>query len=65
MALSDQEKIELRKLVEEILKEQVVFQELLTEIEMQALFTRIERLIATAIFPEPSDEWPAVPWPPF
>jgi hypothetical protein len=37
----------------------------LTEIEMQALFTRIERLIATAIFPEPSDEWPAVPWPPF
>ena len=65
MALSDQEIIELRKLAEEILKEQIVFQELLTEIELQALFARIERLISTGIFPEPSDEWPAVPWPPF
>jgi hypothetical protein len=65
MTLSDQEKIELRKLVEEILKEQVVFQELLTEIELRALFARIERLISSGIFPEPSDEWPAVPWPPF
>jgi hypothetical protein len=65
MAISDQEIIELRKLAEEILKEQVVFQELLTEIELQALFARIERLISTGIFPEPSDEWPAVPWPPF
>jgi hypothetical protein len=65
MALSDQERIELRKLVEEILKEQVVFQELLTEIELRALFARIERLISSGIFPEPSDEWPAVPWPPF
>jgi hypothetical protein len=65
MALSDQEVIELRKLVEGILKEQVVFQELLTEIELRALFARIERLISSGIFPEPSDEWPAVPWPPF
>ena len=65
VAISDQEIIELRKLAEEILKEQVVFQELLTEIELQALFARIERLISTGIFPEPSDEWPAVPWPPF
>jgi uncharacterized repeat protein (TIGR03843 family) len=65
MALSDQEIIELRKLVEGILKGQVVFQELLTEIELQALFARIDRLISSGIFPEPSDEWPAVPWPPF
>jgi hypothetical protein len=65
MALSDQEIIELRKLAEEILKEQVVFHKLLTEIELQALLARIERLISTGIFPEPSDEWPAVPWPPF
>jgi hypothetical protein len=65
MALSDQEIIELRKLVEGILKEQVVFQELLTEIELQALFARIDRLISSGIFPEPSDEWPPVPWPPF
>jgi uncharacterized repeat protein (TIGR03843 family) len=65
MALSDREIIELRKLVEGILKERVVFQELLTEIELQALFARIDRLISSGIFPEPSDEWPAVPWPPF
>lgn len=65
MALSEQEIIELRKLAEEILKEQVVFHKLLTEIEVQALLARIERLISTGIFPEPSDEWPAVPWPPF
>ena len=65
IALSDQEIIELRKLAEEILKEQVVFHKLLTEIELQALLARIERLISTGIFPEPSDEWPAVPWPPF
>jgi hypothetical protein len=65
MALSDQEIIELRKLFEGILKERVFFQELLTEIELQALFARIDRLISSGIFPEPSDEWPAVPWPPF
>ena len=65
MALSDPEIIELRKLAEEIIKERVVFQELLTEIELQALFARIDRLISSGIFPEPSDEWPAVPWPPF
>jgi hypothetical protein len=65
MALSESETGQLQRLAEEILKEQVVFQKLLTEIELQALLARIERLISTGIFPEPSDEWPAVPWPPF
>jgi hypothetical protein len=64
-ALSDQERIELQKLAEEILKEHVVLRELITETELEALLARIERLISTGIFPEPSDEWPAVPWPPF
>jgi hypothetical protein len=65
MALSESESSQLQRLAGEILKEQVVFQELMTEIELQALLARIERLISTGIFPEPSDEWPAVPWPPF
>ena len=65
MALSDQEIIELRKLAEEILKEQVVLRELITETELHALLARIEKLISTGCFPQPSDEWPAVPWPPF
>ena len=38
---------------------------LLTECEISALYLRIERLIDEAKFPSPSDEWPAVPWPPF
>ncbi|MFZ2228382.1 MAG: SCO1664 family protein [Candidatus Nanopelagicaceae bacterium] len=33
--------------------------------ELASLEMRLERLIATQTFPVPSDEWPAVPWPPF
>jgi len=33
--------------------------------EYEALQNRIRRLISTSEFPSPSDEWPAVPWPPF
>lgn len=65
MALSDQEIIELRNLAEEILKEQVILRELITVTELQALLARIQKLISTGAFPQPSDEWPAVPWPPF
>jgi uncharacterized repeat protein (TIGR03843 family) len=65
MPIADQEIIELRKIAEEIRKEQVFFQELITETELQALLARIERLTSTGAFPQPSDEWPAVPWPPF
>lgn len=38
---------------------------LITEIEIEALLLRIERLLETGLFPEPSEDWPAVPWPPF
>ena len=38
---------------------------LITENEITALQNRIRRLISTGEFPTPSDEWPAVPWPPF
>jgi hypothetical protein len=33
--------------------------------ELAALRFRLERLIKTGVFPNPSTEWPAVPWPPF
>ena len=33
--------------------------------EMAALLQRIDRLISQGSFPLPSQEWPAVPWPPF
>jgi hypothetical protein len=38
---------------------------LITEAEFDALILRIERLLTTGTFPLPSEEWPAVPWPPF
>ncbi|HEX5018136.1 MAG TPA: SCO1664 family protein [Actinomycetes bacterium] len=33
--------------------------------ELRALKRRAERLIATRRHPEPSPDWPAIPWPPF
>lgn len=39
--------------------------ELLSASEIEALLSRIERLISESRFPEPNPDWPAVPWPPF
>jgi hypothetical protein len=38
---------------------------LITSEEFEALRFRLERLIKSGLFPNPSTEWPAVPWPPF
>ena len=38
---------------------------LITADECVALKARINRLIATATFPEPREDWPHIPWPPF
>lgn len=38
---------------------------LITESELQALLARINTLLKEGTFPSPSDEWPAIPWPPF
>lgn len=40
-------------------------QVLLTQNEISAMKLRIEKLISTALFPEPNPEWPHIPWPPF
>jgi uncharacterized repeat protein (TIGR03843 family) len=37
---------------------------LLTGRELRRTRARVDRLLATRRFPEPGDEWPAVPWPP-
>lgn len=39
--------------------------ELLSNDEFKALEMRISRLLSEGIFPSPSADWPAVPWPPF
>ena len=40
-----------------------VFKDYLTQDEIGALSRRIEQLISSGKFPEPSQSWPAVPWP--
>jgi hypothetical protein len=39
--------------------------ELLTPAEVAATGRRIDRLLRTGRFPQPSRQWPAIPWPPF
>lgn len=38
--------------------------ELLTDAEIEALRTRVAELLRSGRHPEPSGEWPAIPWPP-
>ena len=38
--------------------------DLLTEGEIDATLARVNRMIESSIFPSPSEDWPAVPWPP-
>jgi uncharacterized repeat protein (TIGR03843 family) len=38
--------------------------ELLTTREVRRTIRRLDRLLSTGRHPEPSDDWPAVPWPP-
>ncbi|GAA1141883.1 SCO1664 family protein [Nocardioides aquiterrae] len=37
----------------------------LSDLEIEALARRCERLAAKAVMPAPRGEWPAIPWPPF
>ncbi len=39
--------------------------ELLAEPEIEALWSRAERLLQRGRFPRPRGHWPAIPWPPF
>jgi uncharacterized repeat protein (TIGR03843 family) len=43
---------------------ETIFAKLLTNAEISALKLRISNLISAEKFPFPSDEWPAIPWPP-
>jgi uncharacterized repeat protein (TIGR03843 family) len=36
----------------------------LTEMELGSLGMRVGRLLATGCYPEPSGDWPSIPWPP-
>jgi uncharacterized repeat protein (TIGR03843 family) len=39
--------------------------EYLTQFELKAAINRCEKLMSNKVFPQPSKEWPAVPWPIF
>lgn len=56
---------QLKKLKSTLVNEISSLTSLITENEFAALIKRVDRLIERGKFPEPSDEWPAVPWPPF
>jgi len=38
---------------------------LLTRREVAAVVRRVDRLLTARRYPEPSGDWPAIPWPPF
>ena len=37
----------------------------LTHREVRRTIRRVDRLLASGVHPEPSEDWPAIPWPPF
>ena len=63
--LNEEEKTLLIKLKGDLISQPAPLLALITEIEFESLVYRIDRLIQESHFPAPSDEWPAVPWPPF
>lgn len=63
--LSEQELEQIQKLRQSLISKEELFTSLISDIEFKALLGRVDRLLHEKTFPEPSDEWPAVPWPPF
>jgi uncharacterized repeat protein (TIGR03843 family) len=54
---------ELRALLEGELDD--ALSALLTRREVAAVRRRLDRLLTRGCYPEPSGDWPAIPWPPF
>jgi len=63
--LSAEEIAQLESLEKAVLLHKSEIVELITDIEHTALLARINRLLSEKKYPVPSEEWPAVPWPPF
>jgi uncharacterized repeat protein (TIGR03843 family) len=63
--LTDEEIKTLSDLATSLQENSAEILQLITEIEFAALIKRINRLIDSGAFPSPSEDWPAVPWPPF
>ena len=63
--LAEEEKAILQDLLQVLQRDPSEILELITEDEFDALVMRIQRLLEQERFPSPSEDWPAVPWPPF
>jgi uncharacterized repeat protein (TIGR03843 family) len=63
--LSEEEIARLEHLEKSVKNESSELLSLITDDEFAALLARINRLLTEKKYPAPSDEWPAVPWPPF
>lgn len=63
--LTDEETGRLEHLEVAIASEAGQILNLISQNEYASLLARINRLLSEKKFPSPSDEWPAVPWPPF
>lgn len=59
------EELALIEAVSEYLSEPSELEDLLTGEEITALGKRVNRLKKSGVFPLPSNDWPAVPWPPY
>lgn len=62
---TDHEMAELTALYARLSNRDSEIVDLITESEYEALLIRLNKLTATKKFPLPSEDWPAVPWPPF
>ena len=55
-----------RKIIENAIEvSKALLSEHLTDREIEALIERSRQLLERGAFPEPNQDWPAVPWPPF
>jgi len=61
--LMPEEMAQLREILEKM--DDRYLETLISPGEVEALRFRISRLIENGLFPEPSSDWPAVPWPPY
>ena len=63
--LTDEETEQLERLEVAVAGDAEQILNLINHNEYTSLLARINRLLSEKKFPSPSDEWPAVPWPPF
>lgn len=65
LPLTQDEKDDLTQLLDQLGLRNSELVQLISASEYEALIARVQRLLSAGVFPTPSEDWPAVPWPPF